>query len=397
MKLRPLLLVSVMILVTLTSAAAQTALSPVKVGLQLITDQLSYPTAFAAPADKSNRLFVCEQKGRILIIKNGTLQPKPFLDFGEDVLMMNSADEMGLLGLAFHPQFRENGKFYVYFSKRSSKATGIDHKSIIREYKVSPDNSDMAGKATARDILTIGQPESNHNGGDLKFGPDGFLYITLGDGGAYNDLHGAIGNGQNMNTLLGKILRIDVNQTPYGIPSDNPFANTKYTRPEIYAFGFRNPWRISFDRVDGRLFTGDVGQKNWEEVNIVTKGGNYGWRLREGTHIKSPEDPDPKNWINPIIDYGRQEGISVTGGFLYRGRKIPELYGKYVFGDLMGPVWALTDVQQELWKKEKLSISKDPGVWQIYSFGEDNEGEIYLLANLLEGDKGAVYKLVPGK
>ncbi|RYZ45701.1 MAG: glucose dehydrogenase, partial [Sphingobacteriales bacterium] len=268
---------------------------------------------------------------------------------------------------------------------------------IVREYTVSGNNPNLADKTTAIDVLTIDEPESNHNGGDLKFGPDGFLYITLGDGGAYNDLHGEIGNGQNLNTLLGKILRIDVNQKPYGIPADNPFVGKENTRPEIYAYGLRNPWRISFDKSDGRLFAGDVGQKNWEEVDIITKGGNYGWRVREGTHIKTPDDPDPKNWIDPITDYGRQEGISITGGFVYRGKEIPQLQGKYVFGDLMGPIWTLTDVKKKLWNREKLLISKDPGFWQIYSFGEDQSGEIYVLANLLDGDKGAVYKIVPGK
>lgn len=395
MKQRPILMFLTLTCMAI-SLAAQTTESPVKVAIRLITDQLSYPTAFAAPNDKTNRLFVCEQKGRIRIIKNGTLTTTPFLDFNSEVLMMASGDEMGLLGLAFHPQYAKNGKFYVYFSKRIPKTSGIDHKSIVREYTTSA-NKDLADKASAKDIITIDEPESNHNGGDLKFGPDGFLYITLGDGGAYNDLHGEIGNGQNLNTLLGKILRIDVNQTPYGIPADNPFVNKENARPEIYAYGFRNPWRISFDKLNGRLFAGDVGQKNWEEVDIVTKGGNYGWRVREGTHIKTPNDPDPNNWINPITDYGRQEGISITGGFLYRGKQIPALQGKYIFGDLMGPVWTLTDVNKELWKREKLSISKDPGYWQIYSFGEDQSGEIYLLANLLDGDKGAVYKLVKGK
>lgn len=395
MKLSPFPLILVLAFFTFTGAA-QTESSPVKVALKLVTDQLSYPTAFAAPDDKSDRLFVCEQRGRIRIIKNGSLLATPFLDFTNEVLMMASSDEMGLLGLAFHPQYAKNGKFYVYFSKRIPKTPGIDHKGIVREYTVSA-SPDLADKATARDVLIIDEPESNHNGGDLKFGPDGFLYITLGDGGAYNDLHGEFGNGQNLNTLLGKILRIDVNRTPYGIPADNPFLGKENTRPEIYAYGFRNPWRISFDKLNGRLFAGDVGQKNWEEVDIVIKGGNYGWRVREGTHIKSPNDPDPKNWINPITDYGRQEGISITGGFLYRGKQIPDLYGKYVFGDLMGPVWTLTDVNKELWKREKLSISKEPGYWQIYSFGEDQSGEIYLLANLLDGDKGAVYKLVKGK
>ena len=390
------LVILFVLLGAVTRVSAQAALSPVEVNLQLVTDALSYPTAFAAPDTKSRDLFVCEQKGKIRIIRNGKLLPKPFLDFTDEVLMMNSSDEMGLLGLAFHPQYAKNGKFYVYFSKRTPKTPSIDHQSIIREYKASAGNADLADKATSKDVLVINEPESNHNGGDIKFGPDGFLYIGVGDGGAYNDRHGTYGNGQNLNTLLGKILRIDVNAVPYTIPKDNPFIKTENAKPEIYAYGFRNPWRISFDKLNGRLFAGDVGQNNWEEVDIVTKGGNFGWRVREGTHVKFPNDPDPKNWINPITDYGRNEGISVTGGFLYRGKKLPELSGKYIFGDLMGTVWSLTDINQELWKREKLSISKEPGHLQIYSFGEDQQGEIYMLVNLIEEEKGAVYKIVPG-
>jgi glucose/arabinose dehydrogenase len=362
--------------------------------VKLITDQLQYPTGFAEPNDKTGRLFVAEQHGRIRIIQNGKLLPQPFLDITQDVFMTASADERGLLGFAFHPGFAKNGKFYVYFSKRIPKTEGVDHMGVLREYKVSPKNAGLADKSTGRDVFTINEPESNHNGGDIKIGPDGYLYLGLGDGGAYNDLHGEIGNGQNLNTLLGKILRIDVNQQQYGIPADNPFINQENKRPEIFAYGLRNPWRLSFDKLNGRLFVGDVGQKNWEEIDIVTKGGNYGWRVREGTHIKTPTDPDPKNWVNPIIDYGRQEGTSVTGGFLYRGKQIPELYGKYVFADLLGKVWSLTDEKKELWRKEELPISKAGGHWLVYSFGEDQAGELYLLTVLIDGLKGAVYKIV---
>ncbi|WP_285058673.1 PQQ-dependent sugar dehydrogenase [Pedobacter ginsengisoli] len=375
----------------------QNSAPAIKIDVRLISDQLAYPTAFAEPKDRSGRLFVSEQKGKIRIISKGVLLERPFLDITEDVLMMNSGDEMGLLGFAFHPLFAKNGKFYVFFSKRVARKPGLDHRSVIREYSVSKTDPNLADKTTAREVMSYDEPESNHNGGDIKFGPDGFLYIGIGDGGAYNDLHGEFGNGQNLNVVFGKILRIDIDKPPYGIPADNPFVGKENTRPEIFAYGFRNPWRISFDKVDGRLFAGDVGQKNWEEIDLVTKGGNYGWRLREGTHVKTPGDPDPKNWINPIIDYGRQEGISVTGGYVYRGKQIPSLYGKYIFGDLMGPVWALTDVKKELWSKEKLSISRDPGSWQIYSFGEDQAGELYILSVLMESGKGALYKIVAGK
>ena len=209
-----------------------------------------------------------------------------------------------------------------------------------------------------RVVLKVDDPQGNHNGGDLKFGPDGYLYISMGDGGGQKDQHGTIGNAQDLTSLMGKILRIDVNQQPYGIPKDNPFVDKKDEqgqpiRPEIYAYGFRNPWRISFDKKDGRLFTGDVGQDKFEEVDIVKKGGNYGWRVREGLHEFNENDPDPKNWVDPIIDYPHPEGLSVTGGFVYRGKAIPALVGKYVFADWIGPIWQLEDTGGKTWTREK--------------------------------------------
>jgi glucose/arabinose dehydrogenase len=391
----PALMISVL---SLSSACyGQAGTSPVKLNVKLITDQLSHPTGFAEPKDKSGRLFVIEQEGRIRIIKNGVLQQTPFLDIRDEVLKNDGYDERGLLGIAFHPEFAKNSKFYIYRSVRVQKAKGLDHKSEVREYTVSRQNPDVADKSSSRLVMEFDQPEGNHNGGDLKFGPDGFLYIASGDGGGGDDRHGEFGNGQNLSTVLGKILRIDVNQQPYGIPKDNPFVGKEGVRQEIYAFGVRNPWRISFDKLNGRLFAGEVGQNAWEEVDIITKGGNYGWRIREGLHDKFPNDPGAKNWIDPIAEYPHSEGISVTGGFVYRGKQIPGLQGKYVFADWMGPVWALTDVKKPLWEREKLSISHPAGYWQVYSFGEDQAGELYILAVMLDSNKGALYKIVAGK
>ncbi|MEA5259659.1 PQQ-dependent sugar dehydrogenase [Arcicella aquatica] len=380
------------------SGYSQEAISTIKVDTKLISDQLSHPTVFAEPNDKSGRLFVGEQEGKIKIIQKGKVLPTLFLDITDEVVKKKGYEERGLLGLAFHPDFAKNGKLYVYCSIPGASGTkGVDHKSLIREYTVSSQNKNAVDESTAKTVLEFNEPQSNHNGGDLKFGPDGFLYIAVGDGGGQNDKHGEFGNAQNLSNFLGKILRVDVKQLPYSIPSDNPFVGKSEVRPEIFAYGFRNPWRISFDKKTGELFVGDVGQDNYEEVDLVTKGSNYGWRIREGLHEKFPNDPDPKNWINPISEYPHSDGLSITGGFVYRGKQIPALYGKYIFADWTGPVWALTDSKKEQWNREKLSISQEAGNWHIYSFGEDQAGEVYLLTVLLGSDKGALYQLVTKK
>jgi glucose/arabinose dehydrogenase len=390
---RPFLCLLALSLFSCLPARSQVKTSDIPVQTQLITDGLSLPTAFAEPADHSGRLFVCEQEGRIRIIKNCTLLPTPFLDISDEIVKKEGYDERGLLGLAFHPDFAKNGKFYVYCSM-PAKASGANHRSVVREYTVAK-GENTVDKNTARTVIEYPEPEGNHNGGDLKFGPDNFLYITAGDGGGANDRHGEHGNAQDLGNLLGKILRIGINQKPYGIPKDNPFVAKEGARPEIYAYGLRNPWRISFDRATGQLFAGDVGQDAYEEVDIIKKGGNYGWRVREGLHPKKTSDPDPKNWIDPIAEYPHPEGISVTGGFVYRGKAIPALQGKYVFGDWMGPVWTLSDTKGKQWTREKLAISQAAGYWQVYSFGEDQSGELYILAVLIDSGKGAVFKIVP--
>jgi len=375
---------------------AQVATSPSKVKLQLVTDQLSHPTAFAVTKNAPDLLFVCEQEGRIRVIQKGKLTPAPFLDITKDVLKREGYDERGLLGLAFHPDYATNGKFYVYISVPALPAEkGVDHRTEIREYTVQKNNPVKADPASMQKVLVFDQPQSNHNGGDLKFGADGFLYISSGDGGGADDKHGTYGNAQNLSNLLGKILRINVNKLPYTIPADNPFIKTADARPEIYAYGLRNPWRFSFDRKTNQLFAGDVGQNKYEEVDIITKGGNYGWRPIEGFHDFRSDDPKPLKPIAPIAEYPHPEGLSITGGFVYRGKAIPALAGKYIFGDMMGPIWSLSPGANDKWTREKLSISRDAGYWHVYSFGEDLSGEVYLLTVLLEENKGALYKLVP--
>ena len=367
------------------------------VKLQLITDQLSHPTAFAVTKKSPTLLFVAEQEGRIRVIENGKLVAAPFLDISKEVLKKEGYDERGLLGLAFHPDYATNGKFYVYCSVpvENPVKNVRDHQSEVREYVVSKSSPKLADATQMRKVLVFDEPESNHNGGDLKFGADGFLYISAGDGGGANDKHGTIGNAQNLTNLLGKILRIDVNKTPYAIPADNPFIKTPDAKPEIYAYGLRNPWRFSFDSKTNQLFAGDVGQNKYEEVDIITKGGNYGWRPVEGLHDFKADDPKPVNPIAPITEYPHSEGISITGGFVYRGKAIPSLTGKYIFGDMMGSIWNLTPGADNKWTRNTMSISKEAGQWHVYSFGQDLSGEIYVLSVLLDSSKGALYKLVP--
>jgi glucose/arabinose dehydrogenase len=391
---------------------AQTA-QPITIRLTPLARGLTAPVAFAAAPD--GRLLVVEQIGKIKLIKNGQLQPQPFLDLtGKLDRISGMYSEKGLLGLALHPQFAANGKLYVYYSARKT-APDLNHGSIVAEYTMSPDpdtHTDRADANSERILLTIGQPESNHNGGHLAFGPDGYLYIGSGDGGGAGDRHGAIGNGQALTTLLGKILRIDVNRQegskPYAIPPDNPFANrtpTTYSnaptaRAEIFAYGLRNPWKFSFD-AQGRLWAADVGQDKYEEIDLIEKGKNYGWRIMEGLHcFNPPTGCDDKNLVPPIHEYDHGLGNSITGGYVYRGTRIAALRGKYVFGDWSGKLFYLAQVNGAWQRGELHIVGKDgnrPGAY-VNSFGEDAAGELYVLTNENMGPSGtggAVWRIDP--
>ncbi|WP_217604601.1 sorbosone dehydrogenase family protein [Chitinophaga sp. GbtcB8] len=368
-----------------------------KARLQLVTNKFISPVALGVPGDGSGRLFICQKEGKVWLIQNGQVAAQPFLDVSSEMVKINPGyDERGLLGIAFHPRFKQNKKFYVYYSVPSNTA-GSNHKSRISEFTVSASNPNVADPASKRVIMEIEQPESNHNGGDLVFGPDGYLYIGLGDGGGGGDKHGTIGNGQNLNTLLGKILRIDVNGNPYNVPKDNPFVGKPNVRPEIWAYGLRNPWRISFDKATKRLFAGDVGQNKYEEVDVITKGGNYGWRIIEGYHdFNVPAGADKSKLIAPIDEYSHDLGISVTGGYVYRGKALPALKGNYVFGDYNGKSWVLVQNGSK-WERADLELEGRPAEGlQILSWGEDEAGELYMLcsSSTSEGFKGSVYKLV---
>jgi glucose/arabinose dehydrogenase len=363
--------------------------------IQQIADGLHSPVTAAFTPD--GVMLIGEQTGQIRVLKGKNLLEVPFLDLQNKLVKLSGAyDERGLLGIALHPDYASNKKFYVYYSAPSSEA-GSDHQSVVSEFKTSSDPL-KADAASERVLLTVQQPESNHNGGDLKFGPDGYLYIGLGDGGGAGDKHGESGNGQNMNTLLGKILRIDVNSdSSYKIPQDNPFVG-KQAKPEIWAYGLRNPWRFSFDRKKGQLFAADVGQNKFEEVNIIEKGGNYGWRIMEATHCYDPEANCKTEGLKlPINEYEHELGISITGGYVYNGAVIKSLSGKYIFGDWTGPMFFL-ELKGQTWTRGNIELTGKPtGDFKILGFAEDNDAELYVLTNQEvgpKGTKGAVYKFV---
>lgn len=334
--------------------------------------------------DGSDRIFVAEQEGIVKVFENDpeVEEADVFLDIDKRCRYRNNQNEEGLLGFAMHPKFKDNGLVFVYYTTASE-----DHTSFISRF-TSKDGK-TADPGSEEVLMKIPQPFWNHNGGTIVFGPDGMLYVGLGDGGSGNDPNG---NGQNLTTLLGSILRIDVD-TPdagkgYGIPKDNPFIGVEVqvnrrkkaaARPEIYAYGLRNVWRMAFDREDGKLWVADVGQNLWEEINVVEKGGNYGWNIREARHWFRPDGNDSKTdkLIDPVWEYHHDLGKSITGGLVYRGKSIPQLVGKYVYADYVsGSIWALEhDGQQTV---ANYTLTGPAGDTQpVMSFGDDESGEIY--------------------
>jgi glucose/arabinose dehydrogenase len=332
--------------------------------------------------DGTNRIFVAEQDGIIKVFPNeqNVTSAKIFLDITDRV---TSGGETGLLGLAFHPDYESNGYLYVNYTAPDPLRT------VISRFQVSSTNPDSADKNTEQILLEYNQPFSNHNGGCVAFGPDGYLYIAAGDGGSGGDPQN---NAQNINNLLGKIIKIDVDnpQTPfnYGIPSDNPFVDSTNVdiRKEIYAWGLRNPWRFSFDFTTGWLWAADVGQGDWEEVDIIENGGNYGWRCYEGNHAYNISGCNAV-YDFPIWEYSHSLGFSITGGYVYRGQNVPELTGKYICGDYVSTrVWAIE--YDGVNPATSSQITTAPG--SITSFGEDENKELYLVSF-----NGKIYRFVP--
>ncbi|MCC6388497.1 MAG: PQQ-dependent sugar dehydrogenase [Dehalococcoidia bacterium] len=333
------------------------------------------PTFVTHAGDGSGRLFVVEKPGRIRVIRNGAIESQPFLDITS--VVQSSGNEQGLLGLAFHPGFASNGRFFVGY-------TGRDGTNTFAEYRV---NGGKGDPTTARVLLAIPDKYPNHNGGMLAFGKDGFLYLSTGDGGSAGDPDG---NGQNLGALPGKLLRIDVDATarPYGIPASNPFVSRTGARPETWAYGLRNPWRFSFDRATGDLWIADVGQNAYEEVDrqpADSKGGeNYGWSTMEGTHCYGASTCDRDGKTLPVHEYSHSLGCSITGGYVYRGTSVTALAGAYLYVDYCrGDITALRR-QDGVWKPEVVGKAQS-----ISAFGEDEAGELYLAGD----SSGIIYRL----
>lgn len=366
---------SLLLLVLLLPSCGGTASSPTPTPtpstlvLTNVVGGLSRPLGLEKPPG-DGRLFVVEQAGTIRIIKNGALLPGNFLDI--QGLVNFDGSEQGLLGMAFHPNYSTNRKFYVNYNRDNGT-----RQTVIAEFQASSVDPDQADPTSERDLLVVNQPFTNHKGGQLIFGSDGFLYIGLGDGGGSGD---SLNNGQNLSTLLGKMLRIGVDppftgSLQYAIPADNPFAAGGGS-PEIFAYGLRNPWRFTLERGGSRIFVADVGESSWEEVDILQKGANYGWRVMEGAHCFNPSTGcDTSNKVLPIAEYPHSVGIAVIGGYVYKGSAIPSLANKYIFGDLTGKIFSLTEAPTNTWTTANLLTTN----LTISSLGQDNNGELYVL------------------
>ncbi len=353
--------------------------------------QLRRPVqALQAPGD-TRALYVLEQAGRIvrLDLQDASITEAPtWMDIREQV--HDRGNEEGLLSMAFHPKFAENGQFFLYYTATGPRRSELTRFTVDRA-------SGKPELRSAKVLLEIPQPYSNHNGGTVLFGPDGMLYLSIGDGGAANDPHN---HGQNPSTLLGTVIRIDVDRTTdgksYAVPSDNPFVGNAKAAPEVWAYGLRNVWRMSFDRATGKLYGGDVGQNAWEEIDIIQRGGNYGWNVREGRHAFAPARPGAfsTDFIEPIAEYGHGDGVSVTGGFVYRGARFPTLTGVYLYADYaFGTIWGLRCGDAGC--GDPVVVWKRGAAAQMWSsFGELHDGELVLCAfDGGESGPGSLWKI----
>jgi glucose/arabinose dehydrogenase len=402
------------------------------VSLNQVAEGFNAPLTLVEPPDNSGRLFIVDQSGQIYIIKDGSKLPQPFLNIQEKIILEGDHDERGLLGLAFHPDYASNGRFFVFYSGplRETGPSGWDHTNYIAEFKVSAANADLAEANSERIVLASDHPQPNHNGGTVAFGADGYLYISIGDGGGGDDnqqghvedwyAENSGGNGQDISqNLLGSILRIDVSTTEsYAIPADNPFLSNEGL-DEIYAYGLRNPYRFSFAS-DNSMILADAGQELYEEIDVIEKGDNYGWNVKEGKHCFDTDNPETpagscpsedtfgNPLIDPVIEFANSknsaEGLGnvSVGGYVFEGSDVPSLSGKYIFGVLTqdpegmdGAIFAANRSGNN-WDYEKLHISNmtnsEIGAF-ILGFGQGNDGEVYVLTSSGTAGSGKVYKI----
>ena len=441
-QLRTLVALALLALIGASALAQEEATDFENLSLELVADGFVSPVALMSPPG-DDRLFVVDRPGQVFVLdQQGERAEAPFLDIADRIVELNpDYDERGLLGFAFHPDFAENGRAFAYYSAplREEAPEGWNHTAVLSEFTLSEDGNRL-DPASERILLEIDEPQMNHNGGQLVFGHDGYLYLGLGDGGSANDVaegHPPMGNGQDVTTLLGSVLRLDVNTDEgYAIPEDNPFAggielpdgfewSGDTAQPEIYLWGLRNPYRFSIDRETGAILIPDVGQNLWEEVNHVSAPGNLGWNLREGAFGFDPNDPQAimeegptegplgNTLVEPVLTYAHpgvaegldveERGISISGGYVYRGSAIPELVGHYVFGD-----WSQSFNAPG--GKLFVASTEETGGWEfvldrqleefVLAFGEDDAGEIYVLTTEQagpSGDTGKVYRLVAGE
>jgi glucose/arabinose dehydrogenase len=421
---------------TMMALTGASALAQAKIKLEKVVSGINTPLAMVQPPGDS-RMFVIEQNGRIKIIENGKLNPTPFLDIRSKIVpLMADFDERGLLGIAFHPKFKDNGKFYVAYSAHLDYQSDLgqmlwyNHSNVVEEYTVSSTDKNAADPSSARRIMSLSWPQFNHNGHWIGFGPDGKLYVSTGDGGYANDWgighNVTIGNGQDLTTNLGKILRVDVDTRtagkPYGIPPDNPFVGKRDANPEIWAYGVRNPWRCSFDMGNStaELYCGDVQQNSYETVKLIGKGQNMGWRRIEGMmrcfdYTKPDDHPascDKSGITSAIIEYNNCtakpdgcKGISVTGGYVYRGSNAA-WKGKYFFGDwsksfaeMDGQIFVGSKGSDGKWSMEVAQVTNMSGkLPYVLAFAQDAAGEVYVLTSITTGPNGSldtIYKIVP--
>jgi uncharacterized protein (TIGR03118 family) len=404
----------------------------ITIELQPIVEGLTAPLGLAVPDDGSHRMFVYDQAGLAWVVTEGAGKvPTPLLDVSSRLVSQGVYDERGLLGLATHPNFAQFPLIYTYTSEPidgqadfvNVMPLGVtnNHQSVIAEWRIDPNDPNRVDPASRRELLRIDEPQANHNGGTLRFGPDGFLYVSLGDGGHANDVadgHVPGGNAQNLERIYGKLLRIDVDGNnsangQYGIPPDNPFVGQNAVQ-EIYAYGLRNPYTYSFDSLTGDLYLGDAGQNNIEEVDLIVKGGNYGWNIKEGMFwfdsvtanigdvVTGPVRPVPSDLIDPIAEYDHDEGHVVIGGYVYRGSQIAALQGRYVFGDwgsFTGPSARLFDLDPNFVIQElRIGLADRPTGFWLRGFGQDADGELYAFGSTVlgpTGDTGQMFKIVP--